>query len=187
VVLRIAVGLVLLRAATAKLTARTEFRRTVAGLGIPGRIAGFAASVFVVAEGGLALWVLSGQAAAGAAIGCLLFLAGLVLVSCYALVTGRNVSCSCFGASDRPLGSQTLLLSGPLLAAQAAYLMIGLSAGAFPAVRPAELPVALALALLLIAFASGLTVGPAFVRIVRHRRRLASAMAAEGGAARSAP
>lgn len=187
VVLRIVLGLTLLRAATAKLTARREFRRTVEGLGVPGRISGFAASVFVAVEGGIALWMLSGQAAAAAAIVCLLFLAALVLVSVYALATGRNVPCSCFGASDRPLGGQTLLLSGLLLAAQAAYLTIGLSAGGFPVVSAAELPIALALALIVIAFASGVTAGPAFVTIARHRRRLASAMETEASAARSAP
>lgn len=187
VVLRLAVGLVLLRAATAKVAGLAEFRQTVSALGVPWRIARFAAGLFVVAEGGIALWVLSGWAAEVAAIGCLLLVAGLVLVSGYALATGRNVSCSCFGASDRPLGGQTLLLSGPLLAAQAAYLSIGLTAARFPAASSTELPIALALAVLLIAYAAGLSAGPVFIRIVRHRRRLDAAMEAEASAAGSAP
>lgn len=186
VVLRIAVGLVLLRAATTKVAGFAEFRRTVAGLGVPGRIARLVALVFVGAEGCVALWALSGWAVTVAAIGCLLFLAGLVLVSVYALVTGRNVSCSCFGASDRSLGGQTLLLSGPLLVAQAAYLSIGLTAPRFPTARLSELPIAIALALILIAFASGLATGPTFVKIVRHRRRLAAALESEAGSVRSA-
>jgi hypothetical protein len=185
-VLRLAVGLVLLRAATAKVTGFAGFRQTVAGLGVPRRIVPAAAGVFVTAEGCLALWLLSGWVAGAAAIGCLLFLTGLALVSVYALVTGRSVPCSCFGASDRSLGGQTLLLSGPLLAAQLAYLLIGFTAGGFRAVRYSELPIAFALALILIVVVRGIAVGPAFVMIVRHRRRLAAAMEAEAHAARRA-
>jgi len=179
------VGLVLLRAATAKIANFVTFQTTISGLGVPRRIVRYAAFIFVLAEGCLALWALSGWSAQVAAVACLVFLAGLVSVSAYAMATGRNVSCSCFGASDRPLGRQTLFLSGPLLLAQATYALIGSTAATYPTAGFAELPVAYALALVLIALSAILAVGPTFVMIVRHRRRLAKAMAVESGPVRS--
>lgn len=107
---RIVLGLVLLLAFANKVLNMPRFQQTVAGFGIlPPRLSAIAAVLFVAGE----LVVVLLMALGGAFLGPGFALATLLLVSfsvalLSVLVRGMNVSCGCFGPSQKAVSAYDL-------------------------------------------------------------------------------
>ena len=120
--LRFAVAAVLGLAALAKARSFGEFRRTVAAL-VPRGATPIAAAV-VATEATLAVLLAAGVfAPAVAAVSLALFL-GFSALSLWAVRSGVQLHCNCFGSGDRELGKESLATSALLASATLGYLFL---------------------------------------------------------------
>src|SRR5262245_34006054 len=109
---RLALAVVLLAAAIGKARDFRAFAVPLRGLGLPRQLAKAATAGLIAVEAGLGLVVWSGQARELAAVVAALLLAAFVGVAVFALASGREVACNCFGSGSARLGWATVARSG---------------------------------------------------------------------------
>jgi uncharacterized membrane protein YphA (DoxX/SURF4 family) len=120
--LRFAVATVLAVAATAKARDFDGFHRTVRAL-VP-RGAAFVSVSVIAIEATLAALLVSGLAPSAVAAAAAALFLGFSALSLWAVRSGAQISCNCFGSSDRELGKDSLETSLLLAAAALAYLAL---------------------------------------------------------------
>lgn len=120
--LRVSVGMVLLAASGAKLESFGPFKRALTALGLPRAGAPILGTALVLLEAGVGIYLVILADSRIGDVAALSLLGGLALTSAYAVASGRKVSCSCFGRSERPLGLGTLALALSLLVSELTYV-----------------------------------------------------------------
>ena len=119
---RFAVATVLAVAALTKARSFSDFRRTVDGLTRQGATP--IAAAVVAAEAMLAVLLATGVLAPAVAAATLVLFVGFAALSLWAIRSGVQVPCNCFGAGDRELGKDSLASSALLAAGTLAYLAL---------------------------------------------------------------
>jgi hypothetical protein len=116
---------VFLSSGIGKSFALREFERTLKAIGLPMRTAPTMAVFIVCSELALAILCAVGVAVTFFAVAALALLASFFLVSGWAALAGRTITCNCFGGGSGTLGSRTairaLLLTAPVLG----YVLFG--------------------------------------------------------------
>lgn len=122
---RLYVAGLLLAAALGKARSWTKFEHSLTALlGCGQASARLLSLALIAAEGGVALMLLAGGAAAVPAMAAALALFALFAAAvAAALARGRTFSCNCFGGVDRPISGFDLIRNGLLMAACAFYLI----------------------------------------------------------------
>jgi uncharacterized membrane protein YphA (DoxX/SURF4 family) len=120
--LRFAVAAVLGLAALAKARSFGDFRRTVEALTYRGATP--LAAAVVAAEATLAVLLAAGVLPTAVAAAALILFLGFSALSLWALHSGLQVHCNCFGSGDRELGKESLATSALLAAATLGYLAL---------------------------------------------------------------
>jgi hypothetical protein len=122
-----AVGIVLLWASIQKIRDRMATVEMLAGMAIPSR-ARFPAYIGICTiEGVAGLALLLTRGSGVALVGAVAVSSVLVLVSVWFLLHPANVTCSCFGRSDRLLGRDTIVDSTALLMTATVALLLGIA------------------------------------------------------------
>jgi uncharacterized membrane protein YphA (DoxX/SURF4 family) len=183
--LRLILTLTFVSAAVGKARAPRSFQLTLEQLGMRPVSAHVAAWFVVGCEAAVALELALGAdpRLIAATTGGLLF--AFVATSLYAVATGRDVACNCFGAGDSRLGARTV--------ARAALL--GLAVGLYVGIAGESLPsesmlrsatVTLSFAVLALLLGRWLLTAPALAGLIAKRRRGNSMEMSEapGGGAR---
>lgn len=168
---RLLLAAVLLTAAAGKARSFRAFTVPLRGLGVPRPLAAVATSALIAYEAGLGLLLAAGLFPAPTVAAAALLLAAFIAVSMGAVMSGRQVTCNCFGASGSLLGWGTAARAVLMGAALAIYAEAPTFPGrlAWPgAVRSAALVTGLALAMLLAG--RWATSAPALARLLRQRR-----------------
>ena len=120
--LRFAAAAVLALAAVAKARGFDDFRRTVDAL-TPRGASPISAAV-VAAEATLAVLLAAGVLATAVAAATLALFLGFAAISLWAVRSGVQIQCNCFGAGDRELGKDSLATSTLPGAATLGYLAL---------------------------------------------------------------
>jgi hypothetical protein len=168
---RLALAAIFLVAAAGKVRTFRELAVPLHGLGVPRSLAGIATAALIAYEAGLAALLASGLLPLIAIPAAAVLLGAFVTVALFALASGRQIACNCFGASSSVLGWRTVarsLLMGLALAAYAAAPVFTAHL-AWPAVlRVGVLVAALAMAMPLLA--SWVLTAPSVLSLARRRR-----------------
>lgn len=164
---RFAVGIVLLAAAIAKAQSPGSLSRTVHGLGVPRWASTATAWIVIACETSAGVYLLSGYRVLAADVGVVALTLALAGGSGWAIASRRVVPCSCFGVETKPLGLQTLALSGSLAIAVS---ISGL--GSHVTLTGARLLAGWAIAGLAVTFVRSALIAPALIRIWLQRRHL---------------
>jgi hypothetical protein len=167
-VLRAVVGFAFLGAAVAKGQDLSALGRTLRALGLSRTVSRRLSPIVVCAELTIGVYLLVPSRSGYLEAVAICFAGALVGVSAYAIATGRTVPCSCFGASSRPLGLESLLVAAALTGAIVAS-GFGEDLGGLTAIN---LGLCWTLALVLLALALWLSAVPRLIRILRQRRQM---------------
>lgn len=143
---RIALGVLFAASLAGKLRSPARFRDSLLGFGLlPARWASATAALLLGAEAGIAGLIAAGGSFAAAGLAAAI---GLLALFCGALASalrrGLDVSCGCFGASERRISRADLVRNGGFIACAAAGLWAAL--GPARTAVPAAEAVLLALA-----------------------------------------
>jgi uncharacterized membrane protein YphA (DoxX/SURF4 family) len=172
--LRFAVAAVLAVAALAKARSFGDFRRTVDAL-VPRGAKPLAVGV-VVTEAALAALLASGVVPTAVAAAALVLFLGFSALSFWAVRSGVQLRCNCFGSGDRELGKDSLETSALLAAATLGYL--ALLVNGEPSLGPGDVPLAVLLGIAVALAGRWLLAAGDLTAIVRQRRLLEKDLAA---------
>ena len=166
--LRFAVATVLAVAALAKARSFGEFRRTVDALthraGTPIAVA------VVAAEATLAALLASGVVATAVAAAALALFLGFSALSLWAVRSGVQLQCNCFGSGDRELGKDSLATSALLASLTLGYL--ALLWNGEPSLALGDVPLVVLLGIAAALGGRWLLAARELIGIVRQRRLL---------------
>jgi peroxiredoxin/uncharacterized membrane protein YphA (DoxX/SURF4 family) len=124
--LRLLLAGVLAWSGSAKLADRRDFRVALADFGVPTGLARPAAAVLPLVELAVAVALVPGTSAWGAALAAVSLLVAFTLVLVVSLARGRRPECHCFGSfSSRPVSWRTVGRNGVLVAAAAVLVARG--------------------------------------------------------------
>ena len=173
---RLALAVVLVAAAVAKLADREGARRSLGGFGVPAGVVPALALGLPLAELLLAAGLIASSTAWVAAVGATILLAAFTLAVGRALARGTESDCHCFGRlSAEPIGPRLLARNGVLLALAGLVAVTGRDdAGTSATAWLSEVPTGTAVAVVVGAvLGAGLAVNFAFLLgLLRQNGRL---------------